>query len=172
VPNSSILNFNGGTVKATAAAPEFIANTAGSTTFEVNVLAGGAEIDTNGFAIGIPVAITGDNAGRSLTVSSSAGTPGTLTLTGAVTNIGPVTIDSNATLQMNNGTTTFTTVSGNGSMHVADGSTLNATSIVLDTLTIGGPATASASMAAVPEPGTFVLLALAGIGAILAWRRK
>jgi hypothetical protein len=44
---------------------------------------------------------------------------------------------------------------------------------VADTLTIGGAPRASANAAAVPEPGTFVLLALAGMIALLAaWRRK
>lgn len=46
-------------------------------------------------------------------------------------------------------------------VYVADGSTLTAGSIVADTLTIG-----SGGFAAVPEPGTFVLLALAAIGAL------
>jgi autotransporter-associated beta strand protein len=184
-PVSSTLNFNGGLLKATASdyvnpetfvvTPYFNADN-GSTAFYLNVLAGGAKIDANGFNISLPASLSlvGDAAGRGLTVSSGSGTPGTLTLTGAVSNIGPVTIGSNATLQMNNGATTFTTVSGAGSLKVVDGSTLNATSINLDALIIGGPVSAaSASTAAVPEPGTFVLLALAGVGAILAvWRRK
>jgi hypothetical protein len=47
---------------------------------------------------------------------------------------------------------------------------------VADSLTIGGdpiPWTAPvANITPVPEPSTLVLLALAGIGALLAWRRK
>jgi hypothetical protein len=54
---------------------------------------------------------------------------------------------------------------------VFDGATLNVGSIVADTLVIGGTPGA-ASPVAVPEPGTFVLLALGGLVALLAWRRK
>jgi autotransporter-associated beta strand protein len=53
---------------------------------------------------------------------------------------------------------------------VASGATLTASSIVANTLTIGGAPTSSAS--SVPEPSVFVLLVLAGLGALLAWRRK
>jgi autotransporter-associated beta strand protein len=55
---------------------------------------------------------------------------------------------------------------------VATGATLNAASIVADTLTIGGAPHATANAAAVPEPGTFVLLALAGMAALLAALRR
>ena len=47
-PLSSILNFNGGVLKATASNTTFVSNTAGSTVFLLNVLEGGAIIDTAG----------------------------------------------------------------------------------------------------------------------------
>jgi autotransporter-associated beta strand protein len=74
---------------------------------------------------------------------------------------------------VNQGTLTFTTPlsTPTAAVSVAVGATLNGTSIVANSLNIGVPMQAAAT-AAVPEPGTLVLLALAGLGAILAWRRK
>jgi hypothetical protein len=54
---------------------------------------------------------------------------------------------------------------------VYDGGTLNAGSVVADTLTIGGTAPSTAT--AVPEPGTFSLLIVAlAVIAGLRWKRK
>jgi autotransporter-associated beta strand protein len=93
--------------------------------------------------------------------------PGTLTLTGASTRTGDTVVDE-GTLNMPLGINT-----PNAAVYVATGGTLNAPTIVADSLTIGGVPLASANTAAVPEPGTLVLLALAGMIAILAvWRRK
>ncbi len=47
-PLSSILNFNGGVLKATAGSTTFVSNTAGSSLFQLNVLEGGAIVDTAG----------------------------------------------------------------------------------------------------------------------------
>ncbi|MCC6124288.1 MAG: autotransporter-associated beta strand repeat-containing protein [Pirellulales bacterium] len=72
---------------------------------------------------------------------------------------------------VNEGTLTFGTPlsTPTAAVSVAVGATLNAPSIVANSLNIGVPMQAAA---AVPEPGTLVLLALAGLGAVLAWRRK
>jgi len=48
-PLSSVLNFNGGVLKATASNTSFVSNTASSTVFQVNVLEGGAIVDTAGY---------------------------------------------------------------------------------------------------------------------------
>jgi autotransporter-associated beta strand protein len=53
---------------------------------------------------------------------------------------------------------------------VASGAVLNVSSITADTLIVGGGPFAAAS---VPEPGTLVLLTLAGLGILFAaWRKK
>ena len=96
---------------------------------------------------------------------------GTLTLAVAPTYTGNTEI-ADGTLQLNvPGTVTLSTVTGAGTLKVADGTTLIATSIDVGTLTIGGPAT-GAALAAVPEPGTLVLLALAGLTLTGAYLRR
>ena len=57
------------------------------------------------------------------------------------------------------------------SVSVATGATLNAASIVADSLTIGGGPFAVAP-APVPEPSTLVLLALAGLALVGAYARR
>jgi fibronectin-binding autotransporter adhesin len=93
---------------------------------------------------------------------------GTLTLTGDNTYGGDTLVNA--------GTLTLTKAlnTPNASVKVATSATLNATSINADSLIIGGgPFAFTPHAAAVPEPGTVVLLALAGLGALLAvWRRK
>jgi fibronectin-binding autotransporter adhesin len=77
------------------------------------------------------------------------------------------TVVNDALFTINAGDHTVSTINGAGITQVLTGS-LTATSIVQDTLIIGGGSAA----AAVPEPCTLVLLVLAGMGALLAWRRK
>jgi autotransporter-associated beta strand protein len=55
-PLSTVINFNGGTVKALLADnPTFIANSGSSTVFQVNVQDYGMTVNTNGFNVGIGV---------------------------------------------------------------------------------------------------------------------
>jgi autotransporter-associated beta strand protein len=131
--------------------------------FELNVLAGGAIIDTNTFDVTIDEVLIGSTGDGGLKKNGD----GMLTLALDPTYNGDTVVNA-GTLKVTNLNTPSAEV------YVATGGTLNAASIVADTLTIGGPASAaSASVAAVPEPGTFVLLALAGMGVLLAvWRRK
>jgi fibronectin-binding autotransporter adhesin len=79
---------------------------------------------------------------------------GNLKLTGAISYTGPTVVNA-GTLLINNGlTTTLTTVSGAGAFAVGPTSTVNATSINVNSLSIGSAPFA----AAVPEPGTWSLL--------------
>jgi autotransporter-associated beta strand protein len=99
---------------------------------------------------------------------------GTLTLTGSFSYGGPTVINT-GTLAINNGAAnTLHAISGAGSLSVLGTSSLTATSINVDTLTIGGTGGAASPIVnTVPEPGTLVLLALAGMGVLLAaWRKK
>jgi autotransporter-associated beta strand protein len=101
---------------------------------------------------------------------------GTLLLRSAPTYNGNTDIQA-GTLQLDiKGSATLSTVTGAGALSVCDGTSLTATSIVVDTLSIGGtPVVISggaASVMAVPEPGTFVLLVLAGLGLVGAFMRR
>jgi hypothetical protein len=104
-----------------------------------------------------------------------------LTLTGAV-NIAAAKLDAGQTLVIAPANPAIADVidviTGAGTVQVADNATLTSRSIVVDSLVIGGapvvtPSSAAAtSFQAVPEPSTLALLVLAGLSALLAWRRK
>ena len=144
---SGTINLNGGTLKPLRSTATFIA-ASGPT---LDVMAGGAVIDTNGFDIGIAKTLQAD------AVSIGGGLKklglGSLTLTADPGYTGNTTVDAGA-LTVGNLNTPRAVV------YIATGTTLNATSIVADTLTIGGPPLASSTP--VPEPGGLLLLALAG----------
>jgi autotransporter-associated beta strand protein len=78
-------------------------------------------------------------------------------------------IVNNATFWIADDITTHAvgSISGNGTTYVADGATLYAASIVQDTLVIGGSPSlvGAASFAAVPEPATWLLLAIGLVAA-------
>jgi autotransporter-associated beta strand protein len=104
---------------------------------------------------------------------------GTLTLSGDLNYTGTTIIDA-GTLQINATNTLGDIISttGNGSLGVGDGvnpTTLTADSVIVDTLTIGAGSTLTIApilggqtaladgLAPVPEPGTWLLLAAAGV---------
>jgi autotransporter-associated beta strand protein len=104
---TATFDFNGGTLKSLASDPtgsQFIPLLTG---FTVNVEAGGAVINTNGFndTIAAVLAHGGGTPDGGLTLSDTAVTPGTLTLTGTNTYTGATTINTGATLQLGNGAT-------------------------------------------------------------------
>ncbi|MBN1909694.1 MAG: autotransporter-associated beta strand repeat-containing protein [Pirellulales bacterium] len=99
---SSIVNFNGGTLRATTSATDYIINAGGALEFKTNVQSGGAIIDTNGFDITISTPLTEDagSTGGGLTKLGA----GTLTLSSAEhTYTGNTTIEE-STLSITNNT--------------------------------------------------------------------
>jgi autotransporter-associated beta strand protein len=165
-PALSVFNFNGGTLKSTASdttADPFINNNGGTVDYQLNVKEGGAIIDIpTGMSDTIAPALLHAGAGTDGGLKKNGG--GALTLAATPTYNGDTTVNAGV-LNANGGIST-----PSATVYVATGATLNATSIVADTLTIGGAPHLAAT--AVPEPGTFVLLVLAGLGAFLARRRK
>jgi len=118
-PLSSTVNFNGGTLKATADNADFISNDGGSVVFETNVQASGAKIDTNGFSIGINNPLTEDVAspGGGLTKLGE----GTLTLGGGTnTYTGDTTVEA-GTLS----TTSDAMLADNASLWIAAGAVMD-----------------------------------------------
>lgn len=61
-PLSSVLNFDGGTLKARAANPDFISNAGGALVFQTKIQDGGAQIDTNTFDVTIKTPLLEDAA--------------------------------------------------------------------------------------------------------------
>ena len=146
-------NFNGGTLQATAAKSNFMAGLSNAYVRE-----GGAKIDTQNFDISIGQALA--HAGSAATDGGLLKTgSGKLTLTGAISYTGTTTIAGGALAIDNHQTTTLGAISGAGNLYIGSGSTLNAKSIDVNTLSIGSTALA----AAVPEPASMILLAIAGI---------
>jgi autotransporter-associated beta strand protein/T5SS/PEP-CTERM-associated repeat protein len=169
---ASKFHFNGGTLKAKNATTTFMQ---GLDT--VDVLSGGAVIDTNGYNVSIAQALLAGPSSGGLTKNGS----GVLTLTGTPTYSGETVINAGG-LQLNTGTTTLAAISGAGELIVGSASTptqLTATSICVDTLSIGTGSTVSTSgdslsdldtTVAVPEPGVWVLLLIAA--AALCLKRR
>jgi autotransporter-associated beta strand protein len=153
------IKFNGGVLQASAASDDYIAGAS----FALNVDAGGAKIDTNGFDIAIAREF------HNISTTTPGGLTklgdGKLTLTAALTGLGDTTVNRgelNAAAGINTPSDT---------VYVATGATWTAPTIVADTLTIGGLPKGAA--VAVPEPGTLALLAMAGLISVwFAIRRK
>ncbi|MCC6126596.1 MAG: autotransporter-associated beta strand repeat-containing protein [Pirellulales bacterium] len=118
----------------------------------------------NSNTAGGKVILGGNNTYQGPTLISA----GTLELS-ATGQIAPVSaITNDAVFQVNGGTHTLGTIGGGGTMNVFAASEVTATSIAQNALIIGGVAPASA--AAVPEPGTWLLL-FAGLPAAMGLRR-
>ncbi|MCC6125748.1 MAG: autotransporter-associated beta strand repeat-containing protein [Pirellulales bacterium] len=160
-PVTATVNFNGGILQASATNANFIAIDDPAATLTLKVQAGGAVIDSNGFDIGSSLALVHDGVGTDGGLKKLGA--GTLSLTGALSYNGNTTVNQGALA-----VTALNTPAA--AVYVANAGTLNAGSIVANSLTVGGPPLAAT--AAVPEPGALMLLALAGLGALLAWRRK
>ncbi|MCC6123368.1 MAG: autotransporter-associated beta strand repeat-containing protein [Pirellulales bacterium] len=149
-----------------------------------------AAIDVNGHITGITITNPGINylATDVLTFTflGGGGTAPLVSPVGAFTDnvsggltkrgLGTLTLSAGQTYTgntfVNEGTLTFTTPlsTPTAAVSVAVGATLNAPSIVANSLNIGVPMQAAA--AAVPEPGTLVLLLLAGAALAGAYLRR
>jgi fibronectin-binding autotransporter adhesin len=163
---TSTFHFNGGILKANKTNTTFMTglNTA-------DVESGGAVINTNGFNITITQPLLAGSPSGGLTKNGS----GILTLTGNLTYTGDTLINAGQ-LQFNTGTTSLSTISGQGELIVGNGVTgtqLTVSNIYVETLTIaansmltispiaGGHHSESFSPMTVPEPGVWFLLLIA-----------
>ncbi|MBN2578630.1 MAG: PEP-CTERM sorting domain-containing protein [Pirellulales bacterium] len=124
--------------------------------------------------------VRGTTTSGTLAVSDTGGGGTTLVLNGLV-DLGAATIDAGDSLIVTSAANIIDVVTGEtgSTLQVTTGASLTSSSITVGTLTIGGAPPASApsmaqtvGMAPVPEPSTVILLALAGLGALAAARRR
>jgi autotransporter-associated beta strand protein len=140
----------------------------------VNAILAGSGIGLNKTGTGTAILSAANSYTGATTISA-----GTLALT-STGQISPTSgVNNNATLVVIDGSHALGTVSGSGSLKVGGSSTLTATSIVQDTLTIGGdyssliPPVADASSAqTVPEPASLALLASLAVILTAFYRRS
>ena len=162
--------FQGGTLQASQDNGNFVTSDGNGSVMSLlvgkNAATGlGAVIDTQALSVTINETLSHDPA---ITTGLDGGLKklgtGDLTLTASPTYTGNTIVNAGAL-------TVPVLYTPDATVFVATGASLTATSITANTLTIGGTPTAAAS--AVPEPSALVLLALAGLSALLAaWRRK
>jgi fibronectin-binding autotransporter adhesin len=119
---SGAINFNGGTLRATANQANFLA---GFDSNDVSLRAGGAFIDSNGFSVGIGTVLSGTGG---LTKLGS----GTLTLTGANSYTGGTTVSAGTLFQGTSGAFV------NNTAYTVNGGTLDLNSISLTASSFSG----------------------------------
>ena len=134
---TALINFNGGTLRATASQTEYLSSLDGGflptgtalTAANVEILGGGAVIDTNGFDVGTSVPFDGVGG---LTKRGS----GTLNLKGASTFAGATTVEAGV-LRIDGSTLSSTTVKAGASLVGAGVVTNNVTIEASGTLSPG-----------------------------------
>ncbi len=162
-PNTTIVNFNGGTLQENNGNNGLIANP-DNTTYtptSLNVLAGGAVIDTNGWTTAIYNPLlngTGGGADGGLKVVNSdpgrTGGPGSLAVTGANTYTGPTEITTGAELVLLGHTSTsaaggfngLATIANTSLLQIDSGGTLNMAADYMPGPQSGHPATSAGSV--------------------------
>jgi fibronectin-binding autotransporter adhesin len=107
-------------------------------------------------------------AGNNTYTGTTTISAGTLELAATGQIAGSSSITNDATFRVNGGTHALKAVLGTGAMDVTNNASVTLPSIVQNSLSIGG----SVNAASVPEPGTFLLLALAALAGLAVWRRK
>jgi autotransporter-associated beta strand protein len=151
------LVLNGGTLEATASLST-------NANRGVKLTGAGGTIDVSDSKVLTVIAPISGDAGLNKIGN------GTLVLTSAPTYTGATVINSGIlSLELNGASATMNSITGSGTLHVGGTTNLTAHSIAVDTLSIGG---ATLAVTAVPEPSSIVLLALAGLGALWAIRRR
>jgi autotransporter-associated beta strand protein len=125
--------------------------------------------------------IVGAGASMSIAGTSTLNVGGTDPFTNGSTHMNVV---NNGALNITSGSKTVANLTGTGNTSVAAGTTLTATSIVQNTVTLGigaritiaplpgGPTAGAGSLTAVPEPSTWAMLMLAAMGLGMYWRRS
>ena len=131
-------NFNGGTLKPTAATATFINLGTGTGTARANVRNLGAKIDSNGFDITIGQALLHSNIGGDLATDGGLTKSGSgkLTLSAANTYNGPTSVDA--------GTLELTSTSGSN-ITVKSGAVITGTGVSSGSLTMEAGSTLSTS---------------------------
>lgn len=152
---SATLNLNGGTLKAAGNTTAFV--DLGGASQAVNVLAGGAIIDTNGFNVAIPQALLNGGGGGGLVKNGA----GTLTLSGANTFTGDITVNG-GTLSLNSAF-----VAADADFNLVNGAVVDlnfsGTNIIAQ-LFINGAAQANGTYGAIGSGATYQLASFTGTG--------
>ncbi|MGD0382744.1 MAG: autotransporter-associated beta strand repeat-containing protein, partial [Thermoguttaceae bacterium] len=151
--------------------------------------AGGATINSNGFACTVSGVLSGEGGltklgSGTLTLTATNTYTGDtvisdgtleLTSTGQISAASSISTSSTATFQVDSGTHTVGNISGTGVTILADGGNLTASSVVQGTLTIGslsgGAQSDNPSPTPVPEPSTITLLIAAVLGIMYYCKR-
>jgi autotransporter-associated beta strand protein len=186
--DSSSLAVNGGTL-AMAGFSDTVAGVqllgGGSITGVGSTLTSASNYDVQSGTVGVKLAggvgLTKSGSGTVVLMGDNSYTGNTLIQDGtlALSGNGQIdvlsTVDNRDALVVVDGTHSLKNIVGGGNTFVGNSAHLTVTSIVQDSLTIGGDYSsvlASASAAAVPEPGTLALLATLSVALATAFLRK
>jgi autotransporter-associated beta strand protein len=141
-------NFSGGTLRAGGNSAAFMAAGVAST---ANVQAGGAVIDSNGYAVTVGQVLSHDATGATLDGGLSKLGAGTLALAGSNTYTGPTSITAGTLALSGTGSinaTSAITVNGAGAKFLNLGTVASTPNVTLTNGTVGGTGTVGATTVA------------------------